>query len=431
MNKRITTALSLLVLLVGAVLLPLGSIVGATQDNGLKIMICHRANAVDNPYQNIQVNQNSTDGSGGNGDHFDEHKGPLAYSETVAQNLKDDHIEWGDIIPPIAGTDAAAGLNWTHLGQAMWDNDCTYVTMVDEVQAVTFVNPTCDVDGSYTIPSTEGVTYYINDDPVSAGSYPVTSDATVTVIAKANKGYFIDDSATTSWTHEFTVPSDEDCVQGAESVVPDPVIFVDPTCDVDGSYTIPAVEGVEYKVDDVLTPAGTYPVTDDEVTINFTATALEGFEIEGVAEWSHLFTRPTDCVLGAQSVTPDAVVFTAPTCSLSGFYTIPETNGVDYMVDGKIVTSGKHVVANGTTVTVTAVAQADFELKEGATNQWTYTFTAPTDCGSGSVLGDSTTTPNSLPVTSGDTTMANLIVLTTIASVVTMIGFSIRKVATL
>lgn len=429
MLKRILITFLLVVSLVGVVFLVYSQRASAKQDDeSLKVLICHRDNDVLKPYEKISVNQNSTDGSGGGGDHFDEHKGPLAYSEAIAQSLKDDHIKWGDIIPPILGTDAADGLNWSQLGQAMWNNDCGYVNTIEVLAAVTFVDPTCDSDGSYTIPTTTGVTYYIGDQVVAAGVYPITSNTTVTVNAKANTGYFIDASTNSTWEHEFTVPTDEECVLGAESVVPAPVTFVDPSCDANGSYTIPATEGVEYKVEGVVTPAGTYSVVGN-ATINFTAIALEGFELEGTSAWSHQFTVPTDCVLGAQSVTPEPVIFTAPTCSLQGFYIIPETNGVDYTLDGKILTSGKYIVKNGETVVITAVAKSDFELKEGATNQWTYTSTAPVNCdGVGSVLGASTGAPGTLPLTSGDSTLSNLTVLSIVTTMFTGAWLAIRKV---
>lgn len=91
-----------------------------------KVKICHKANAVNNPYQDIEVAQSSVDGGGDNGDHYSEHQGPLAVSEAVAQNLKDNKIEWGDIIPPIAGFHS--GLNWTTEGQLIYNNGCKYVT---------------------------------------------------------------------------------------------------------------------------------------------------------------------------------------------------------------------------------------------------------------------------------------------------------------
>jgi hypothetical protein len=87
-----------------------------------KVTICHRTDAVKNPYVVITVDSSAADGQPpAKGDHALEHVGPIASSEAVAQMLKDQHIEWGDIIPP---HDNFGGLNWTAEGQAIFKNDC-------------------------------------------------------------------------------------------------------------------------------------------------------------------------------------------------------------------------------------------------------------------------------------------------------------------
>lgn len=97
----------------------------AQPGNNDKVTICHRTNSVKNPYVKITVSKNAVDGQGGNGDHYAEHQGPVATSPAVAQQLKDNKTEWGDIIPPVPG--AHNGLNWTAEGQAMYNNNCNYV----------------------------------------------------------------------------------------------------------------------------------------------------------------------------------------------------------------------------------------------------------------------------------------------------------------
>jgi hypothetical protein len=81
------------------------------------VAICHRGNAVANPYQRITVDLDAQNGNGDN-DHT-LHTGPVATSQAYAQTLKDAQQNWGDIIPNL--------LNWTADGQAMWNNDCNYV----------------------------------------------------------------------------------------------------------------------------------------------------------------------------------------------------------------------------------------------------------------------------------------------------------------
>ena len=116
--------------------------VGATQpdENGEhKVTICHRTNSVKNPYVQIEVDESAVDGTGP-GDHFKRHQGPLASSEAVAQQLKDSHTKWGDIIPPVAPFHD--GLNWTAEGQAIYNNNCEFVQPEEPVVPVTPVTPT-------------------------------------------------------------------------------------------------------------------------------------------------------------------------------------------------------------------------------------------------------------------------------------------------
>ena len=104
-------------------------VVSASAQPEEKVTICHRTNSATNPYVEITVDVSAVDGQAGNSgqepDHFGEHKGPLASSEAVAQNLKDNGIEWGDIIPPVPPFHN--GLNWP-AGQAILENGCNFVT---------------------------------------------------------------------------------------------------------------------------------------------------------------------------------------------------------------------------------------------------------------------------------------------------------------
>ncbi len=177
-------------------------------DQECKVTICHRTDSVVNPYVKITVSEEAVDGVAGNSgneaDHFGEHKGPLASSQAVAQDLKDDKIEWGDIIPPVGDHD---GLNWSIIGQAMLANNCNYV----EEATPTAPRPddTCYNDNDWVfVEPTEGVSYYIGEDEVS-GWQKVTGDS-VTITAVADTGYYFDPETTTSWTFEFT---DKKCVE--------------------------------------------------------------------------------------------------------------------------------------------------------------------------------------------------------------------------
>ena len=134
-----TLSLLAVLSLMSALVLFLGQLIAfadppVTTDEA-KITICHRTDSATNPYVEITVAREAADGLAGNSgneaDHFGEHKGPLASSLEVAQDLKDDKIEWGDIIPDVDDDGNAmphSGLNWTSAGQAMWSAECAFVT---------------------------------------------------------------------------------------------------------------------------------------------------------------------------------------------------------------------------------------------------------------------------------------------------------------
>jgi hypothetical protein len=110
-----------------------------------EIPICHRTDSATNPYVSQLKPVEAVDGIAGNSgqepDHFGEHTGPLASSEAVAQSLKDNKIEWGDIIPPIPGVHG--GLNFTAEGQAILENDCKFAAppVTTEAPPVTTAKP--------------------------------------------------------------------------------------------------------------------------------------------------------------------------------------------------------------------------------------------------------------------------------------------------
>jgi hypothetical protein len=202
---KIKYLLSASVLLLALTLgLALPKMASATQVSEDKVTICHRTNSATNPYVKITVDVSAVDGQGNN-DHS-QHTGPLVSSTADAQTLKDNHVKWGDIIPPVEGV--TDGLNWP-AGETVLENGCLGGTELTEVvpAAVTFTAPTCDAKGSYTIPTTEHVQYKVNGQVVAAGTYSAENGSTVTVTAEATEGFFIGDETTDSWTNTFTAPT--------------------------------------------------------------------------------------------------------------------------------------------------------------------------------------------------------------------------------
>jgi hypothetical protein len=87
-----------------------------------KQTICHATNSNTNPYVVITPNKN------GDVHGHAKHTGPIWNA-----SLKDQHIAWGDIIPPFDYNDHGTaahypGQNWTAEGQAVFNNGCELPT---------------------------------------------------------------------------------------------------------------------------------------------------------------------------------------------------------------------------------------------------------------------------------------------------------------
>lgn len=159
-------------------------VVVAKQDE--KVTICHRTDSVTNPYVQEKVDNDSVDMDTGNdngkGDHAAQHQGPLASSQSVAQVLKDAHTEWGDIIPP---HDNYGGLNWTTVGQVMYNSGCNYVTITPTATptAVPTSTPTVTTTPTNTPTPTTGIS-----NPTSTPTPTVTNTPTPTTSGGQNTG---------------------------------------------------------------------------------------------------------------------------------------------------------------------------------------------------------------------------------------------------
>lgn len=163
--------------------------------------------------------------------------------------------------------------------------------------AVTFNDVCITAQDTYTIPATTGVTYQIAGSPVVAGAYPGTG--TVTVTAVANAGFSL--IGTTSWQFTFTNLA---CSPVIIPVIAAASLSTDITCEDDGSFTIPATTGVAYRVNGVITAAGTYPVSD-AASLVVTAEAVAGYSLSGQATWTLVFAEPDDCEIPEVDICPN------------------------------------------------------------------------------------------------------------------------------
>jgi hypothetical protein len=199
-----------------------------------------------------------------------------------------------------------------------------------------------DQDGaaedSYTIPTTDGVDYQIGGKTVAAGTYPGTG--TVTVTAKAKTDYVL--SGTTEWTTTFKA--------SPYQATTAPVIFTDNDGTSQDTYTIPTTDGVDYQIGGKTTEAGTHPGTG---TVTVTAKARTDYVLTGTTEWTATFKATP------YHVTPAPVVFTNNDGTSQDSYTIPVTEGVDYLINNAVAAAGTYPG----TGTVTVAAKAPHRLR--------------------------------------------------------------------
>jgi hypothetical protein len=165
------------------------------------------------------------------------------------------------------------------------------------VASPSFTNDACSAGhptngASYTIPATEHVTYTINGTAVPAGTYAATDGTTVTIIAVADEGYSL--TGSTTFTHTFPVT---DCVI---SVIPASASFAESVCTASGSvssatYTVPNSTRVVYSIGGAVVRAGTHNAVAGS-TVTIVATAVDGFTLSGVTQWTHTFGKTATCL---------------------------------------------------------------------------------------------------------------------------------------
>ncbi len=205
-------------------------------------------------------------------------------------------------------------------------------------------------DDAYMIPSSEGVEYLVDGTLVAPGTYPASGKVTVT--ARALEGFGWVQAAITEWSHEFAATP--------YRTVPKPVVFSDEDGTAKDTFTVPAAEGVEYRINDAKVSAGTYPGSG---VVTVTATAQKDYLLEAgaTAAWSHTFLETP------YTVVPKPVTFDDGGAT----YTLPSVKGVRYAVNGLVKEAGTHTAPTGT-VTVEAKAETDYVLT--GTVSWSHTF---------------------------------------------------------
>ena len=251
--------------------------------------------------------------------------------------------------------------------------------------APTFVQAVCtgpgeSGPGSYVIPNTPGVIYWVSIDgatPVAtpAGTHEVTVlPAAVEITATADAGFTLEDYPG-PWVE--TLIAAGDCLVEVTPVAPSATAITE--CGTSGEVLLPKTEGVIYTITSGSGLSGLYEVT---------ATAATGYAIKTGAQT----VFPLDLGEYTDCVTPAAPTFEQAVCTDPGensgsTYRVPTAVGVVYLVsvDGSVPTvtaAGTYDVpaATGThTVQVTARADSGYTLT-GATGPWSFVFGDPGDC---------------------------------------------------
>jgi hypothetical protein len=225
----------------------------------------------------------------------------------------------------------------------------------------------CGKVGSFTIPATIGVIYKLDGVVIAPGTY--TSPLTGTITAEPEDFRYALTNAPYSLTFDITaeVCNDDD----EDSATAAPVVVVQsPRCGVEGTYTIPDVDGVVYLLDDVEIAPGEYsgPVQGGSVASRtITVEPADGFELMNPGYSLVLDIAPAKKCHGTQDATAQPVmVVQSPRCGVQGTYTVPEVDGVVYMLGDAEIAPGEYSgpVQGGSVAsrTITVEAAEGFEL---------------------------------------------------------------------
>ncbi|NPC41476.1 hypothetical protein [Nocardioides sp. zg-1230] len=227
------------------------------------------------------------------------------------------------------------------------------------------------------IPSDAHFTYELDGVAVPAGEV-VATGTSHTVVAVPKAGVVVKEGATKTWTFTFTK---EKCVTPPTPVAPTAPTKSD-VCEpasgpTDDRVVIPMDANFTYTLDGAAVAAGSVVATGTSHTVK--AVPKDGVVVKegATTEWTFTFTKEK-CVTPPTPVAP-----TAPTksdvCEPASGPTddrlvIPMDANFTYTLDGAAVAAGE-VVATGTSHTVKAVPKDGVVVKDGATTEWTFTFT--------------------------------------------------------
>lgn len=406
----------------------------ATRGGGKdKITICHATNSASNPYESIEVNQSAADGISGNnngkGDHYSEHTGPLAYSEAYAAQLKQEKIDWGDIIPPIDGIHQ--GRNWTELGQAIYNNDCNIPSKV-ATASVSTIPATCESGETLVYGDIKQATFSGTPDGTKGpGSY--------NVVATAKKNaLFAGNLTTKTFNGALSGPlTGEQCDETEYDTAVAGVRFIAATCQVGEQLLYGEEDLANARFDEASTPSGTFGPADYTVT----AYADENAEFapaDNVSEGGYILVLSGELSGPLTGEECEETEFRTATASVRIIAATCETPGqLLYGDEDVLYASFDGTTPSGTTgpadyeVIAYAFKDARFAEGEGVSEDGTVkTITGTLEgtlTGDDCVLGETPETPEVLPETNAATPLALIAAFSATAAAVAGLGFGLRS----
>jgi hypothetical protein len=287
-------------------------------------------------------------------------------------------------VPAIVKADPTMQTTWVL--DANLPQDCP--TVITVVPAVTFTDDCGTVDDAIVgATDTDAIDYTITDNRIDGVGL-------VSVSAAPKTGYvFADGAYTAPWTHTFTSEPcavtfgdpyavDEVCSETQEGATVSGYIWVD--------FGGNLANEVEYTI--TGTGSTTYPATvaTSEVTplapgtYMVTVVAKPGYVLQGEASWGPFtIAAAGTCTLITHPLISTTASSKNLTCTSAGSYTLADTEGVLWFVDGSTTPTapGTYSVTTASTVNVEAqLTGPDYGWEDGAQTTWSFDFTLPVDC---------------------------------------------------
>ena len=248
--------------------------------------------------------------------------------------------------------------------------------VIASIPEVSFTDQCGTANDSVTVPTQMGVTYTKVDSRNSSGV------GMVTVTAAAAKGYVFGGGVTkTSWSHDFTN-------QACLTVQPIAPNAIDQVCTSDGNQEsstkgyiqLGLKANLHYTIDGHLAASARNYLDPGTYTVGVIADP--GYNLIGPASWEMTinpsFCPPTFALLSTTASMSNI------TCTTHGSYTLANTEGVQWFVNGSTTPTapGTYQVSGVPTVNVQAslVNSITDGWEEGAQTAWTFNFTNPDNC---------------------------------------------------